>query len=132
MSKSNFNEDKVIDSQFGADSISPATAYVAFHTADPGQAGNQSTNEATYTGYARQPIVAVTGWTLTQGQAANALDIEVPEATAGSELLTHFSVGVAVSGATNIQYSAALTSNVQIDVGVIVKINAGNLIIIEQ
>lgn len=132
MSKSNFNESKVINSQFGADSISPATVYLAFHTADPGEGGNQGTNEATYTGYARQPLAAVTGWDLTQGQAANALDLEVPEATAGSETLTFFSVGEDVTGAGNILYSAALTSDVVITSGVIVRVSAGNLVIIEQ
>lgn len=30
--------------------------YVALHTADPGEAGSQSTNEVSYTGYARVAI----------------------------------------------------------------------------
>jgi hypothetical protein len=34
-------------------SVAAGSLYVALHTADPGEAGNQSTSETTYTGYAR-------------------------------------------------------------------------------
>jgi hypothetical protein len=30
--------------------------YLALHTADPGEAGNQTTSEATYTSYARVTV----------------------------------------------------------------------------
>jgi len=35
--------------------------YVSLHTADPGEAGTQSTSEATYTGYARLAIARSAG-----------------------------------------------------------------------
>ena len=35
--------------------------YVSLHTADPGEAGNQSTSEATYTGYARVAVARTAG-----------------------------------------------------------------------
>ena len=36
---------------------SPLTnLFVALHTADPGETGNQSTNEVSYTGYARATV----------------------------------------------------------------------------
>lgn len=39
--------------------------YVSLHTADPGVAGDQSTNEATYTSYARVAVARTTGgWTI--------------------------------------------------------------------
>ena len=34
-------------------SATAGSFYVALHTADPGDAGNQTTSEASYTGYAR-------------------------------------------------------------------------------
>ena len=133
MSKSDFNESRFIEAQFGAGSVSPqANLYLALHTADPGEAGNQSTNEATYTGYARQPIAVPGEWNTSGGQADNALDIEFPEASAGAETLTHFSVGLLVSGAGSILYSDVLSSSVNVVVGVIVKINAGNLVVTES
>jgi hypothetical protein len=44
---------------------SPLTSlYVALHTADPGDAGNQGTSEISYTGYARVAVARTTGgWT---------------------------------------------------------------------
>lgn len=44
---------------------SPITnVYASLHTADP-VAGNQTTSEAAYTGYARVPVARdVTGWTI--------------------------------------------------------------------
>lgn len=39
--------------------------YVSLHTADPGVGGDQSTNEATYTSYARVAVARTTGgWTI--------------------------------------------------------------------
>jgi hypothetical protein len=37
-------------------STTAGSLYISLHTADPGEAGNQSTSEATATGYARQPV----------------------------------------------------------------------------
>ena len=133
MSKSNFNENRIIEAQFGAGSVTPqANLYLALHTADPGEGGNQSTNEATYTGYARQAIAVPGEWNTSPGQADNAQDIEFPEASAGTETLTHFSIGEDPTGAGNILYFDALSSSVNVVVGVIVKINAGNLVVTES
>ena len=38
-------------------SVAPGSFFIALHTADPGEAGDQSTNEVAYTGYARVGVV---------------------------------------------------------------------------
>ena len=132
MSKSNYYESQLIEATFGSGAISPDSAlHVSLHTADPTEAGNQSSSEATFTGYARQLITGPAGWTTGQDNAVNANDIVFPEASAGSELITHVAVGADLAGAGNILYFGPLSSSVQVDPGVSVKINAGNLVITE-
>ena len=60
MSKSNVTENDVLNyvfkkTAFPWDAIT--NLYVSLHTADPGEAGDQTTSEATYTGYARIAVV---------------------------------------------------------------------------
>lgn len=89
--------------------------YVAFHTADPGEAGNQSTSEATYTGYARVAVVRTAGgWTVSGNQASNTALIQFPQCTGGTNTLTHVSIGTLASGAGQIIYSGALNSSLSV------------------
>jgi hypothetical protein len=80
--------------------------FVALHTADPGEAGDQTTSEATYTGYARVAVARTSGgWTATNNVITNAGAVTFGLCTVGSNSITHFSVGVATSGASKILYS---------------------------
>ena len=98
------------------------SVFVALHTADPLDAGNQSTNEATYTGYARVAVArtsgafTVTGTTPTQ--VANVAVVLFGLCTAGSNTLTHFSIGYQTSGATKIIVSGALTASLSVSAGI--------------
>ncbi len=62
-------------------STSAGFFYVSAATADPGETGTQLTSEATYTGYARAPVVrSVSGWTVSgtaPTQASNAGSINL-------------------------------------------------------
>ena len=89
------------------DSSSPLTNLrVALHTADPGEGGSQTTNEANYGGYARVNVArSTTGWTITNNSVSPAANITFPTATSGSNTITHFSVGTATSGAGKILLS---------------------------
>lgn len=99
---------------------SPLTSlYVALHTADPGEAGNQSTSEATYTGYARVAVARTAGgWAVTASSVSPVAAISFGACTAGTNTITHWSVGVASSGATKILYSGAVTPNISVTPGV--------------
>lgn len=74
--------------------------YVGLHTGYPGEAGDQTTSEADYTGYARKAVArSGAGWTVTANQVVNAAAIEFDECTAGSNEVQYFSIGLASAGA---------------------------------
>lgn len=85
--------------------------YVSLHIDDPGDAGDQTTNEANYTDYARVavPRAAVTGWTVTDNAATNAIAVDWPACTGGSSTCTFFAIGTDPTGAGKILYSGAIT-----------------------
>lgn len=95
---------------------------VALHTADPGEAGDQTTSEATFTSYARVAVVRSTGgWTVSgtaPTQVANAAAITFPACTGGSNTITYFSIGVASAGASEIIVSGALTASLSVSNGI--------------
>lgn len=99
---------------------SPLTnLYVALHTADPGATGNQSTSEATYTGYARVATSRSTaGWTVTSNSVSPAGTISFPACSGGSNTITNFSIGSASSGTGSIFYSGTVSPNISVVSGV--------------
>ena len=121
MSKSNAFEDDFLELTFNGTTIpniadnaasSPsANLSIALHTADPTESGNQLSFEATYGSYARVPVARTTGgWTVSSGSVSPVADIDFPQATSGSETITHFSVGTGVSN--NMLYSGTVTPNI--------------------
>ncbi len=73
--------------------------YISLHTADPGEAGDQTTNEATYTSYARVAVARTTaGFTIVGNSVSNAAGITFPESTGVNNTITHFGVGTAATG----------------------------------
>jgi hypothetical protein len=92
-------------------SSTPGSLFVSLHTADPGEAGSQTTSEANYTSYARVAIArSGSAWTVTNGTAVNAGAVTFPAATGGTNTITHFAVGTDVSGTGKILYKGALSS----------------------
>lgn len=94
---------------------SPATnLYWALHTADPGAGGTQSTNECTYTSYARQPVARTTGgMTAPSAQSTSPVaNVVFPAGTGGSGTATFFSIGMLVSGAGIILYSGPISPSI--------------------
>lgn len=97
----------------------PGSFFVALHSADPGEAGDQNTSQIAYTGYARVGVVrSGAGFTVTGSTVTNAAAVTFGECTAGSATATHFSVGLASSGAGQILYSAALDASRSILAGI--------------
>lgn len=126
MSKSNAFETALLGLIFnGVDITGIATdggnanLYLSLHTADPGEAGSQTTNEAAYTGYARAAITrGGAGWTITGNSASPAAAIGFPECTGGTATATHVGVGTLASGAGVLLYKGALNSSLAISTGV--------------
>jgi hypothetical protein len=94
-------------------SMSPETGIaVAFHTSDPGDAGNMSTAETTYTGYGRASVArSAAGWAVVGGVASPVSTISFPAVGIGSPVqsLTHFSVGATGAGAQDILFSGPVS-----------------------
>jgi hypothetical protein len=136
MSKGNTTEAELVAFVFRGTAVAwsgNGNFYVALHTADPGEGGGQTTSEAAYTGYAR---VAVSrdagGWALSGNQASNAAEVTFPECTGGPETLTHFSVGLAASGASQIIYKGPLTASLAIANLITPRFPTGTLVVTED
>lgn len=91
---------------------------VALHTADPGETGDQTTNEISYTGYARVNVARTSGgWTVTGNSVSPAANIDFGTMTAGAGgTVTHFSVGTGTSD--KMLYSGTVTPNIVVANGV--------------
>jgi hypothetical protein len=110
-------------------STTAGSLSVSLHTADPGEAGTQATNEATYGGYARQAVArSGAGWTVSGNSVSPAANIDFPEATSGSETITYFGVGTADSGAGVLLYSGTVTPNINVSTGVTPRLTTSSAI----
>lgn len=106
-----------------------ANLYVSLHTADPGEAGDQTTSECAYTSYARVAVARTSGgWTVTSNSVSPAAEISFPAATGGSETATYFAVGTASSGAGKLLYSGAISPTIVISSGVTPKLTTATAI----
>ena len=139
MSKSNAFENSLLKLIFNATAIanladnaasSPLTnLYVSLHTADPGEAGDQSTSEATYTGYARVAVARTTGgWTVTNNSVSPVANIDFPNCTGGTNTITYFGVGTAASGAGVLYYSGTVTPSIAVSSGVTPRLTTASTI----
>jgi hypothetical protein len=127
MSKGNTFETSILNLIFKGTAItsladnaasSPATnLWVALHTADPGEAGTQTTSEATYNGYARVAVARGAGWTVSGNSVSPAANIDFPANSGSSQTLTHFSVSTASSGGATILYYGAISPNIVANTG---------------
>jgi hypothetical protein len=109
---------------------SPLTSlYVSLHTADPGEAGTQTTSECAYTSYARVAVARTSGgWTVTNNSVSPAADISFPAATGGSETATYWAVGTASSSTGKLLYSGAISPTIVISSGVTPKLTTASTI----
>ena len=139
MSKGNTFENDLLKLIFQATAIanladnaasSPLTnLYVGLHTADPGEAGDQTTSEAAYTSYARVAVARTSGgWSVSGNVASPVANIDFPAATCGSETETHASIGSASSGAGKLMYSGAVSPNIAVSNGVTPRLTTASTI----
>ena len=109
-------------------SATAGSLYVSLHTSDPGEAGNQTTNECAYTSYARVAVArSGAGWTVSGNAVTNAALVQFPQCTGSSETATHFAIGTASSGAGKVLYKGALSASLAISSGIQPQFGAGDL-----
>lgn len=124
----NTNHANVGDAAGIQNSAAAGVFYISLHTADPGEAGSQTTSEATYTSYARVSVArSGAGWTIAAANVSNAAATTFPAATGGSNTITHFGIGSALSGAGNLFFKGALTSSLAVSSGITPSFAIGEL-----
>lgn len=139
MSKGNTYENDLLKLIFQAiaiadladnDATSPLTnLYVSLHTADPGEAGDQTTSEIAYTGYARVAVARTSGgWAVTNNSVSPVANIDFPAGTGGAGTATHFGVGTLASGAGKLLYSGTVTPNIVCGNGVTPRLTTASTI----
>jgi hypothetical protein len=100
-------------------SATAGSLYIALHTADPGEAGDQTTSEATYTSYARVAVArSGAGWSRSGSTMSNVALVQFPQCSGGSNTLTYFSIGTSSAGAGQIILSGALSSSLSVSNGI--------------
>jgi hypothetical protein len=138
MSKSNAFETALLDLIFfntaitgiaGADASSPnSTLSVSLHTSDPGEGGNQASNETTYGAYARVTLARTAGaWTRTGSVINPAAIIAFPECTSGTATITHFGIGTnpTAGQAGFLIYKGTISPNLSVSTGVTPRLLTG-------
>jgi hypothetical protein len=93
---------------------SPITNWqLSLHTADPGEAGDQTTSEVAYTSYARKACARTSGgFSVSAGVASLAANQDFVAGTGGSGTATHTGLGTASSGAGVLEMSGTVTPNI--------------------
>jgi hypothetical protein len=111
-------------------SAAAGSLYASLHTSDPGEAGTATTNEISYTGYARPAVArSSAGFTVSGNSVTLTANVDFPEMTAGAGgTVTHFSIVKEVSGASVILYSGTVTPNIAVAVGVTPRLKAATSI----
>jgi len=104
--------------------------YLSLHTADPGEGGDQTTNETGYTTYARVAVArSGAGFTVSGDSVTLAATASFPACTASpGAAITHFGLGTAASGAGVLLYKGAVSPNLTMAVGVTPQLTTGTTI----
>jgi hypothetical protein len=116
------------------DSNAPLTVlWYSLHTADPGEAGDQTTSEATYTNYARVSVARTTvGHIVTNNSVSPGAAVAFPAAASGdTNTITHAVVGKTSSGAGEIYFSGSVTPNISVSNGVTPRLTTASAITID-
>lgn len=107
-------------------STTAGSLYLSLHTGDPGEAGDQTTNEIAYTGYARQAVArSGSGFTVSGASVTLAANVDFPKMTGGvGGTVTYFAVGTASSGTGKILYSGAVSPTITVSSGTIPRLES--------
>ena len=118
-----FNATAIANIADNASSSPLKNLYLSLHTSDPGEAGDQTTNEVAYTSYARVAVArSGSGWTVTNNSVSPVSEVSFPAGTGGSGTATHFAVGTASSGAGKLILKGTITPNIVCGNGVTPKL----------
>ncbi len=112
-------------------SVAAGQFFLSLHSADPGEAGDQTTNEVAYTGYARVGVnraSGASGFTVTGNSVSPGSTVSFPACTGGTATATHFAIGTSSSGAGTVLYKGAVTPTISISNGVTPQLGTGTTV----
>jgi hypothetical protein len=110
-------------------STGAGSLYLSLHTADPGEAGDQTTSEIAYTSYARVAKARDgVAWTVSGNTASMASAATFPAGTGGSGTATHWGLGTAASGAGLLMYKGTISPSIVCGSGVTPQLAAGSVV----
>jgi hypothetical protein len=102
--------------------------YLALYTADPGETGTATTNEATYGGYARVAMTRSTDFTVSGNQLSNTNLEQFAQCSSGSNTITHAAIVDSASGSGNVLVRGALNSSIPVATGIQPQFASGGLV----
>lgn len=106
-------------------STTAGSLFVSLHSADPGEAGNQTTSELAYSGYARVGVGrSAAGWLVNTaaGSVSPVANISFPTSAGSGSTAHFFGVGTTSTGAGVLFYSGTVTPAVAVPAAGIVPI----------
>lgn len=113
-------------------SVSAGSLYVSLHTGDPGEGGDQTTNETVYTNYVRKDVARTSGgWTISGNQVQNTAAVTFAQCGATGATITHFGVGASSSSTGKLLYSGA-TNSLAVSNGITPEFAANQITITED
>jgi len=123
MSKTNTHENELQVFVFNATPppslVGVTTFYISLHTADPTEAGLQTTDEATYGAYARVAVLRSAAGFVVTGNTVNLATTAIfPQCTSGNIMITHAGIGTSPTGTGTLLYSGIVTPNLQVQLGI--------------
>ena len=114
-------------------SATAGSFYISLHTGDPGEAGDQTTNETAYTNYTRIAVArSGAGWTVSGNSATNAAQITFPQCGVTGATITYVGIGTDSAGAGTLLYSGALNSSLAVALNITPLFAASGLTITED
>lgn len=104
--------------------------FISLHTADPGETGDQTSSEISYTGYARVAVARTSGgFTVSANSVSPAATVSFGQMTAGAGgTVTHFGIGKSSSGAGELLYSGTVSPNITVSNGVTPQLTTGTAV----
>lgn len=110
-------------------STTAGSFHFSLHTGDPGEAGDQTTSEVTYTSYARVAVArSAAGWTVTTNAVAVDAAVTFPAGTGGSGTATNWGLGTAASAAGVLCFKGTISPSIVTGNGVTPSLAAGNVV----
>ena len=110
-------------------SAAAGSLYMSLHTADPGEAGDQTTSEIAYTSYARVAIARTTGGFTVSGNAFSlAANCTFPAGTGGTGTAAFWGLGTSSTGVGKLLWKGAISPSIVCGNGVTPQLTAGTVV----